>query len=140
MMKRSHTFYSLVYHFIWGTKNNLPLLTASVEDRLYPYIGFKCKELGYFLHAVNGTEDHVHMLVSLSPAILVADVAKNIKGSSSHYINTETDLGSVLYWQVGYGVVTLRESEIGRVIDYILHQKNHHLRGDLLTTLEKIAE
>ncbi len=139
-MKRNHTFYKLVYHFVWGTKNQLPLLTPVIEERLYPYIGYKCKELGYFLHAVNGTLDHLHVLLSLPPTILVADVAKNIKGASSHYINKETDIGDVLYWQVGYGVITIRESEIGKIVSYIQHQKEHHQKGRISEILERLVE
>jgi REP element-mobilizing transposase RayT len=97
-MKRAGAFYQLVYHFSWSTKNRLPLILPEVEIRLYPYIGYKCKELGYRLHAVNGVEDHIHVLVSLTPSQLVADVAKNLKGASSHYINKESGLGATLYW------------------------------------------
>ena len=140
MMKRSSAYYKLVYHFLWGTKNRLPLLTPIIEERIFPYIGYKCKELGYFLHAINGTEDHIHVLLSLTPTILVADVAKNLKGSSSHYINKETDLGEILYWQDGYGVVTVRESDISRVSKYIMQQKEHHRSGNLLGSLEKFVD
>ncbi len=136
-MKRSNTYFTLVYHFIWGTKNRLPLLTPTVKERLFPYIGYKCKELGYFLHAINGTEDHIHLLISLTPSMLVADVAKNLKGSSSHYINKEIDLDEILYWQDGYGVVTIREAEISKVRKYINNQKEHHLIGDLSEILER---
>ncbi len=135
-MKQSSTYHHLVYHYIWGTKNKLPLLTPTIEARLYPYIGYKCKELGYSLHAVNGTQDHIHILLSLTPSILVAEVAKNLKGSSSHYINKETDLGEVLYWQDGYGVITIREIEIPKVARYIKQQKEHHTCGKLSEILE----
>jgi REP element-mobilizing transposase RayT len=135
-MKRSGVYYKLVFLFIWGTKKRLPLLIPSVEERLFPYIGYKCKELGYSLHAINGTKDHIHLLISLTPSMNVADVAKNLKGSSSHYINKETDLGEILYWQDGYGVVTLREVEISEVSKYIMNQKEHHQRGDLFKALE----
>ncbi|GAB4396993.1 MAG: IS200/IS605 family transposase [Anaerolineales bacterium] len=139
-MKRRNAFYQLVYHFVWGTKNRLPLITPTVEVRLLPYIGFKCQEYGYKLHAVNGTSDHLHILVSLSPTILVADVAKNLKGSSSHYINKESGLGETLYWQDGYGVVTLREAEIPTVVKYIHNQKQHHQTGNLSKSLERLEE
>ena len=137
-MKQTSTYYHLVYHFIWGTKSKLPLITPAVEARLFPYLGYKCKELGYTLHAVNGTPDHIHLLISLTPSIVIADVAKNLKGSSSHYINKETDLGEILYWQDGYGVITLGENEIPRVVRYIKNQKEHHSQGNLSDRLEKL--
>ena len=135
-MKRTSTYYKLVYHFIWGTKNGLPLITETIETRLFPYLGIKCKELGYLLFAVNGTENHIHLLLSLTPMILVAEVAKNLKGASSHYINNLSGLDEVLYWQDGYGVVTVRESEIPTIVRYIQNQKKHHKTGDLLGFFE----
>ena len=136
-MKRVSAFYQLVYHFTWGTKNRLPLITPTVEERLFPYFGYKCKELGYVLYVVNGIQDHVHVLVSLTPSILVADVAKNLKGASSHYINKESGLGETLYWQDGYGVMTLRKAEIPNVVKYIHNQKEHHQTGKLSEILER---
>lgn len=139
-MKRASAFHQLVYHFTWSTKNRQPLITPAVEARLYPYIGYKCKELGYRLHAIGGTEDHLHVLLSLTPSQLVAEVARNLKGASSHYINKESELDATLYWQDGYGVVTLRQSEIPRVVQYIQSQKEHHRQGKLSTWLERAQE
>ncbi len=67
-MKRTHVFYQLVYHFVWTTKNREPLISSSVEHLLLPYLAAKCRECRYELHAVNGTEDHLHVLVSLTPS------------------------------------------------------------------------
>ena len=136
-MKRAGVFYQLVYHFVWSTKNHEPLLTSTVEARLFPYIGAKCKELGYNLHAVNGASDHLHVLVGLTPTMLVADVAKNLKGASSHYINKESGLKESLYWQDGYGVISIREGEIPKVVRYIERQKEHHRIGKLSEVLER---
>ncbi len=96
-MKRAGTYHKLLYHYTWATRDRLPLITTSVESRLFPYLHSKCKELGYKLHALNGTEDHVHLLLELTPSILVADVAKNLKGASSHFINKESGLSDTLY-------------------------------------------
>lgn len=136
-MKRQGVFYQLVFHFNWATKNRLPMLTPSVETRLIPYIASKCSELGYELHAVNGALDHLHALVSLTPSVSVADVVKMLKGASSHYINNESGLNETLYWQDGYGVVSLRKSEIPAITDYIRRQKEHHKLGTLIEELEK---
>ncbi len=115
-MKRAGVFYQLVYHFVWLTKNREPVLTPSIKERLFPYISAKCKELGYTQYAVNGATDHLHVLVGLTPTMLVADVAKNLKGASSHYINHESGLKESLCWQDGDGALTLRETEIPKTV------------------------
>ncbi len=136
-MKRANAFYQLVYHFVWATKGRLPLLTPTVEARLLPYIAGKCRELGYILHAINGAENHLHLLLSLAPTMVVAEVAHNLKGASAHYINKESGLNESLYWQDGYAVLSLRQAEIPKVAKYIERQKEHHQTGKLSTILEQ---
>jgi len=133
----SHVYHELVFHFVWATKNREPLITPKVESHLFPFIERKCKQLGYWLHAVNGTKDHLHVLITLSPTDLIANVAKNLKGASSHYINKELGLEDILYWQEGYGVLSLRKKDIAIVADYIRRQKEHHQAGTLITKLER---
>ena len=139
-MQRFGTFHQLYFHFVWSAKNRLPLVTSAVEARLHPYIGAKCKELGYSLYAVNGTEDHLHVLIELTPTQLIADAARNLKGASSHYINKVSGLGDMLYWQDGYGVVSLRKAEVPKIVAYIQKQKEHHTSGKISDILERCAE
>ena len=139
-MARKYVFHELVFHFNWATKNREPMLTPAVEARLIPYIASKCKELGYELHAVNGAENHLHVLVSLAPSDRIADVAKNLKGASSHYINKESGLNETLYWQDGYGVVSVRKREIPVIAEYISRQKSHHDVGTVVEELERAQE
>ena len=138
-MKRAGVFYELIYHFVWATKSREPFLTPAVEQRLFPYVSAKCIELGYRLFAVNGALDHLHVLLGLTPTAVVADVAKNLKGASSHYINHESGLADRLYWQDGYGVITMREAEIRKVVKYIRSQKQHHRSGKLSELLERMT-
>jgi putative transposase len=136
-MKRLSAFYQLVYHFVWTTKERLPWLTPTVEAWLLPYISGKCDELGYTLYAVNGAENHLHLLLSLTPTMVVAEVAHNLKGASAHYINKESGLNESLYGQDGYAVLTLRQAEIPQVTKYIERQKEHHRTGKLSGILEQ---
>jgi len=138
-MKRTGVFYQLIYHFVWGTKNHEPYLTPTVEALLFPYLSAKCKELGYTLYAVNGALDHLHLLLGLSPTMVVAEVAKNLKGASSYFINHESNGKETLYWQDGYGVITIRQAEISKVARYIERQKEHHRIGKLSELLERIT-
>ena len=135
-MKGSGTFHQLVYHFVWGTKTRLPLLTAEVEAALFLYIRNKCREMDYVLFAVNGATDHLHLLLELAPSERVSDVAKLLKGGSAHYINHSTKSNMALFWQDGYAVVTLRKSEIPTVVNYISRQKEHHQSNTLIPLLE----
>ena len=130
------TYHELVFHLVWSTKDRVPLITPTVEERLLRYVRAKCEELGYTLHAAGCVEDHLHLLLTLPPTVLIADVPRRLKGASSHYINHLAGMSDLLYWQDGYGVVTLRKREIPVVAEYINRQKEHHRMGRLINEFE----
>ena len=77
----------LYYHLVWATKERQSLITKELEPRLYGYIISKAGELDTIIHAINGIENHVHLVASIPPKISISDFVKKIKGSSSHYLN-----------------------------------------------------
>ncbi len=57
----------LFYHFVWATKDRLPLITESNRDPLYAAIAAKVKELKGTTYALNGMDDHVHLVATVPP-------------------------------------------------------------------------
>lgn len=109
----------LYVHLVWATWDRLPLVTAEIEPVLYKIMGAKCQELKCVPLAIGGIEDHVHVLVRLNPNISVAQLVKEIKGTSSHFINHEIGPDGFFKWQGGYGAFTLRKHEVKKVKAYI---------------------
>ena len=52
-------YWKLYYHFIWGTKNRLPLIDAGFEPKLHQAIAAKGNDLDGFVRAIGGIEDHI---------------------------------------------------------------------------------
>jgi putative transposase len=98
----------------------------SVEEALHAAMTAKCRALGCPPIAVGGVEDHVHLLVSLDPAMNVAKLVKDVKGSSSHLMTHGLAQGSQFRWQSGYGAFSLRHDDVPTVRRYIAQQKEHH--------------
>ena len=61
----------LYYHLVWGTKNRQHLIDNQCEAKLYPYIVSKADSLNCIIHAINGTENHIHLVVSIPPKIAI---------------------------------------------------------------------
>lgn len=70
--------------------------------------------------------DHIHCLFLLSPQKSIAEVIKQIKGSSSYFINQNNLIAEKFAWQTGYAAYSVSESIIGKVFEYIKNQKSHH--------------
>ena len=83
----SHSFNKIWIHAIWATKERVPLIHQPIEQKVYQFISEQLREQGCPVRVVNGMPDHIHCLFLLSTQKSIADVIKQIKGSSSHYIN-----------------------------------------------------
>lgn len=133
-------YWQLHYHFIWGTKNRLPLIDSALEPDLYRAIAAKAQGLGGFVHAIGGVEDHTHLAVSVPPKIAPAKFIGDVKGNSSHYVNHVIKPDFEFYWQDEYGVLSFGERNLASVVRYIHNQKQHHAEGTLIAAMERMDE
>ncbi len=131
--------YSEIYvHVVWRTKASQPLIKVEMEEALSNFIKHKCAEApGVFCHCVGGTDDHIHLCLSLPPSILISDFIGDLKGASSHHVNQKVG-SKVLYWQTGYGVVSFGKNNLDYVNKYVEQQKEHHRSGKIHGRLERI--
>jgi len=134
------SYWKLYYHFIWGTKNRLPLIKSDFEPDLYRVIAVKAQDLGGFVHALGGIEDHVHFAVSVPPKLAPAKFIGDIKGNSSHYVNHVIKPDFEFYWQDEYGVLSFGEKNLASVVRYVHNQKQRHADGTLLAAMERMDE
>jgi len=123
-MSDSHT--NLLYHIIFSTKDRRPLITPDYEVRLYDYIGGTVRDLGGISLALNGTEDHVHLLAKLRPDRALSDVLRKLKANASGWMHRVFPRLENFTWQRGYGAFTVSQSNVREVIEYIARQKQHH--------------
>jgi putative transposase len=131
-------FFKCYYHIVWATKRRLPLINSPIEAIILRTVEQKCAELRCKLLAVNTALDHIHTAVAIPPAIAVADVIGNLKGTSSRAINLTLEQTDRFRWQESYGVLTFGETALPFVRNYIARQKEHHQQGSTYDYLERI--
>jgi len=121
-----HSYNKIWIHAIWATKGRSHYISSQIEVKLHNFINNQFKELGCVIRAINGMPDHIHCLFLLNPKKSVSDVIKQIKGSSSHFMNEENLIREKFSWQTGYAAYSVSESVLERVYQYIKNQKEHH--------------
>jgi putative transposase len=121
-----HSFNKIWIHAIWATKERMPIICGAIEKTVYEFISAQLREQGCPVRIINGMPDHVHCLFLLSPQKSIAEVIKQIKGSSSHYINQNNLISEKFAWQTGYAAYSVSESSVEKVFHYIYNQKKHH--------------
>jgi REP element-mobilizing transposase RayT len=60
-------------HIVFSTKNRDPLIRADLEFRLFEYLGGIVRGAGASLIEINGTSDHVHLLIRESKSVADQD-------------------------------------------------------------------
>ena len=115
-------------HLVWTTKHRAPLIDRSWQEDLYAYISGIIRNKGCHMISAGGTEDHIHLYVSLSNDLAVGSLVNAIKSNSSRWVNTEHPSDERFRWQRGYGAFSMNLKSEGRLRAYIANQQRHHLK------------
>lgn len=123
-----HSFIKIWIHAIWSTKEREPLIKLAIEKNIHEYMHKEFVDMNCPVRIINGMPDHVHCLFLLSREKSIADVIKQVKGSSSHYVNEQNLIAEKFAWQTGYAAYSVSESQLEKVFQYIKNQKAHHAK------------
>jgi REP element-mobilizing transposase RayT len=127
----SHNKAEIYLHFVWSTLDRHPLVTPKIERRLYRYITGICEKKQCGVLAIGGISNHIHLAVTLSTTVTVADLMQAVKGGSSYFARETLVPGEFFGWRDGYGVFSFSRSQYDQVVAYIRNQKTHHREGSL---------
>lgn len=120
-------FIKVYIHFVWSTKNRFPFLNSlELREKMWKHIKENGKEKGIFIDFVNGYSDHCHCLVSLKSDQTIQKVIQMIKGESAFWFNNQNFILEKFGWQDEYFAVSVSESVIENVRNYIRNQETHH--------------
>jgi len=117
---------SVLVHLIFSTKERYPFIKAPVADELHAYLATVRATCGCPARRVGGTDDHVHILFSLSRTMAVSDLVEEVKKSSSKWIKTKGPELRAFAWQNGYGAFSIGQPRAAAVVRYIANQAEHH--------------
>ncbi len=137
----SHTYTYLVTHVVFSTKDRLPMISADLKPRLFPYMNGIIGNIEGKALAIGGMPDHVHLLLSLPPTVSIAETMRVLKANSSKWLHENEPKQSKFGWQTGYAAFSVSRSGVEDVARYIENQEEHHrkfpFQEELLALLKK---
>ena len=124
----SQSYTNLLYHLIFSTKEQRPIISLDYKPRLYDYIGGIIRGIGGISLGIGGAEDHVHVCAKLRPERALSNVLSVLKANASGWMHDVFPEERDFSWQRGYAAFTVSQSNVIGVQRYIAGQEEHHKR------------
>lgn len=126
------TYTRITYQIVFTTRNRVAALTKPHRHELFMHVAGilrnkKCHNL-----AVNGIEDHIHILCEVHPTVAVSDLVRDIKLATTDLIKRKKIFPLFPGWQEGYGAFTYSHEARPSLIHYVRNQETHHNTEDFL--------
>ncbi len=112
-----------IVHTVFSTKHRENLIPSPILPELHAFLAEVCRELGCEAYRVGGVENHVHIALRLGRTITQAHLMEQVKVRSSHWMKIHNQH---FKWQDGYGMFSVSQSHLRRLIRYIDNQWKHH--------------
>ena len=119
-----HSYICNRLHVVFSTQGRLKHIDKAIQPRLFAFMSGIARNHDLPVHALNGVEDHVHVLISVPGTINISKAVQIIKANSSKWMRQN---GVPKFaWQEGFGAFSVSESNRPAVIRYIETQEQHH--------------
>lgn len=113
-------------HLVFHIKYSSVKILEKDLPKLFAYIDGIIVNNKAMVIQIGGIHNHLHILCTLPRTISTASFVEDIKKCSSKWIKTLDPYYSNFAWQGGYGIFSVSESQVSKVKNYILNQKQHH--------------
>src|SRR5262245_4400911 len=98
-----HSYSRCWVHLIWGTLNRERVLNKKAAAGLSQYLLEYADEQGTYMKINFVNADHVHALIDVPTGLSIEKVVQLLKGSSSHWVNSNELVTGKFAWGRGYG-------------------------------------
>lgn len=120
------SFVRIWIHLVFGTKNREQFLTKDIREKVIHHILENTRTKNIFIDRINGYTDHLHCLISFGLDQNISKVVNLIKGEASYWINKNNISKTKFEWADEYFAVSVSESQVDSVRQYINNQEEHH--------------
>lgn len=128
----ANTYTQLHVHIVFAVKYRQGLIQRAWRTELYKYMTSIVQAYEHKLLAINGIEDHVHILVGMRPRQALSMLVHEIKQSSALWINRRKLVPCRFAWQEGFGAFSCAKEALPGVIRYIENQEVHHQKQSFM--------
>ncbi len=131
---------ALFIHVVFATKRRERTIRSENKERLYSYISGLLRNKNCFVYAINGVEDHLHLLFDLHPTVALSSLIKELKISTNQWVKDTWIFPDFCGWCNGYYAGSISPSHKKDCIAYIQGQEAHHLNSSFIGEMQNMAK
>jgi putative transposase len=120
------TLSQIYLQIVFGIRGQGNLIPVRHKDHLHRFIHEVIEHRRSKLLIANAMPDHIHLLVSCKPSIMISDLVRDVKSLSSSMMKDEGYVLPSFKWQTGFGVFSYGLSQVDDVYQYVANQEEHH--------------
>jgi len=124
----ANTYTQLYIHSVFVVKGRENLLQKPWRNDIFRYMAGIINDKHQKPIIVNSVTDHVHLFIGMQPSMRLSDLMRDIKSSTTNFINEKRFIKGMFSWQEGYGAFSYSRSQLDLVYQYILKQEDHHCK------------
>ena len=117
---------NLYTHFVLITYLRQPLIKPQNRDRIEKYITGIINNNDCKMYAIYANPEHLHFLISRSPALPEETIATIVSNSSTKFINDNKLSDGKFSWQQSASAFSVSKKDVSNVCKYIINQPEHH--------------
>lgn len=114
------------YHLVFYTSAKKPAITSPGDKILYKSIWEILKTKDCQLFRINGTVDHFHMLMELSPIVPLSAIIKEIETNSTKLIEESHIFPNFEGWSTEILAFSTSYKDREKLIEFIRDQPKYH--------------
>ncbi len=134
------SYFYLYYHVVIVVDKREDVITESNEQKLFDFMGSFFFNRQSYLEIVNGTENHLHLLIRLHPTKNLSSIMRDLKSMSNKFIKEEKLFPKFKKWQNGYAAFSVSHYKVDTIRNYIARQKEHHAKVVLVNEYKAILD
>jgi len=116
-------------HITFSTNGRRAYLqNPEIREEMFRMLSHCAQEMKCPPARSGGWVDHVHILCGLARTVSIAALVEQLKVETSKWVKRRVPGMQMFHWQAGYGVFSVSQSEVDKVIAYIENQEEHHRR------------
>jgi REP element-mobilizing transposase RayT len=124
----ANTYTQINIQIVFAVSKRTNLISKNNREELHKYITTVIENKGQKLLAIFAMPNHIHILIGMRPNIALSDLIRDIKSTSSNFINSKKWVKGKFNWQIGFGAFSYSNSQLDKIIKYVLNQEEHHKR------------